>query len=1351
MVTPAAVSTGGLLGSYYPNTSWSGSPSLVRVDPTVDFDWSFGHPIPVSDFSVLWSGSITIPTAGTYTFALDSDDGSSLAIGGTTTVNDPIGTATNSVTLAAGTYPIIVKYFECCGGPAYVHLSWMPPGSTSFVVVPQAVLYSNAGPPSAQTYGNCLTGWTNCPYELSPEPVNTASGNYVSQVADLALPGRGLPFTFTRTYNSLDSTAGSLGPSWTHGFAARLVLNADGSATFVSDDGSQLLFASNGSGGFVTPSGGLGTLRTITGGYEATRHDQIRYDFDTTGRLSAEIDRNGNTLSFGYTSGNLTTITDTVGRTITLAYDASNRLTKLTDPIGRSVSYAYDTSGHLATVTDVRAGVTSYGYDSSGRLTTITDQNGHVLVTNAYGSDGRVASQIDARGNKTTFAFDPTTGASTMTDARGGAWIDVYLVNKLMSAKDPLGNTTSYTYDANFNVGSVTDPRGNTTQRTYDSASNLLSRTVPSPLSYVERFTYDAQNNVLTATDGRGNTTSNTYDSAGNLVKVTAPDGTFTTFTYDSHGLVLSTTDPRGKTTTFGYDPQANRNRITSPLGEVSTMTYDAAGRMLSLVDPRGNVSGANPVQYTTTFAYDAADHVLTATDPLGDITTTIYDPAGNRSAVRDANNHVTTYAHDASNHLVSVTDPAGKVTAYAYDATSNLTSRTDANTHVTTYAYDLAGRLTSTADPAAHATTLTYDPDGNIATRTDANGKTTTYSYDVLNRQTGITYAATTTPAVTFAYDGDGNRTSMTDGAGTETYAYDPLNRPTSVTRGSDVLRYAYDAAGNLTSRTYPDATVTTYAFDDDSRLASATSGGKTTTYTYDPASEVLTAATPDGFTARSTYDPAGRLLEVANTSSAGTLSRSTYVLDPVGNRLSMTTTRDVQLYMYDALNRLTKVCYNSCTLSGGGTGSSATALAAGTACYSCGSGGISPDAPPTNGGPSANDIFANWTYDAVGNRLTETNYLGGKTSTYDPADRLTSVAGPGTGTTSYSYDANGNETSAGTTTYTYNLADRLVSAKVGSTTQTYTYAGDGVRLSASTGSQPSNTTGFVVDRSFALPTVVAERDGSGKTQATYTYGLDLLTQTTPTKGPYWYHHDGLGSVVNITNASGSDLAWWEYQPYGVLRSFATTSQAPVNPFLFTGQYQDGSTGLYHLRARQYDPGIGRFLAVDPIRPTVGGASESLYVYADNQPTDRIDPTGRDSQGACVTFNYGVGPVQGIVELCTVKTSSGQGGITLTVGGGAGANLDVSAGAGYQGANADTLSDLAGPFGGAGGSAVVGVGAYGNIFGGAGRCPGKIVNGYNAGVAVGGGASASASGTRTFVFQLTGPADLPCSSQSQK
>ncbi|MEW5991347.1 MAG: DUF6531 domain-containing protein [Chloroflexota bacterium] len=570
-----------------------------------------------------------------------------------------------------------------------------------------------------ETFGSGSFGNGTSAQAEQADPVNSATGNYMASGVDLHLPGRGLGVDFVRSYNSLSTAASTLGVGWTHNYATHVVANADGSATVVAEDGAQSTYASDGAGGYLRPPGAYGILSAAGGGYELLKRDQVRYSFDSTGRLISQIDRNGNPITLGYAGGQLTTITDTVGRTVNLTYNPEGRLASLSFPPSRSVSYTYTPNGQLESVTDARGGITTYGYDAAGRLETVVDQNGHAVVTNVYGPDGRVAEQIDARGFHSFFDWDPVAETSTMTDARGGAWVDDYDTGILMSRTDPLGNTTQYAFDANLGMSAVIDPRGLKIETTVDTFGNTTLVKYPAPTNYTEAWTYNSRNDPLTHRDRRGNTTTYTYDAAGNLKTVTgpAPLSPVTTYNYDpsGNGLLVSVVDPRTKATTFGYDVDANRNQITTPLGNVTTMTHDPAGRMVTLVEPRGNVGGANPADYTTTFAYDEADHLRTTTTPLGHVTTIDYDPAGNRTALTDANLNTTSFEYDNANHLTAVVDALTNRTEYGYDEVANLTSRTDANLHLTTYAYDLAGRLTTETRPLGRVWAYEYDADGNI------------------------------------------------------------------------------------------------------------------------------------------------------------------------------------------------------------------------------------------------------------------------------------------------------------------------------------------------------------------------------------------------------------------------------------------------------------------------------------------------------------------------------------------------------------------------------------------------------------------------------------------------------------
>jgi RHS repeat-associated protein len=312
-------------------------------------------------------------------------------------------------------------------------------------------------------------------------------------------------------------------------------------------------------------------------------------------------------------------------------------------------------------------------------------------------------------------------------------------------------------------------------------------------------------------------------------------------------------------------------------------------------------------------------------------------------------------------------------------------------------------------------------DPNGN-ATPASGDG-VTTHGYDRANRLTSIDYADTT-PDISFTYDAAGNPLSMVDGSGTETRTYDSLDRLLTVTRGSSTFSYVYDAASNVTGRTYPGSTIVNYSYDQLNRLATVVNGSNTTSYAYDPASNLTQTTLPsgNGYVESRVYDRAGRLTEVKNQKGATVLSHFLSSLDPVGNPTQVVRTgglAETQTYTYDANDRITGVC-----------------LQAGTC-------------------PGASDPFIRWTYDKVGNRLSEQRPTGTTSYTYDARDRLLSA-----GSTSLAYDQNGNQTQKGTRTFAYDLANRLKSTTQGSSTTTYLYDGEGKRLEATGEGTPAAPT---------------------------------------------------------------------------------------------------------------------------------------------------------------------------------------------------------------------------------------------------------------------------------------------------
>jgi RHS repeat-associated protein len=903
----------------------------------------------------------------------------------------------------------------------------------------------------------------------------------------------------------------------------------------------------------------------------------FQYTYDAKGLPTSATDGRGGRTTYAYDSlGNLVSTTDPLGGKTTFAYDSAGRFVSRADPLGNATLYAYDAAGRPISETDPLGGKTSYGYDAAGNRTSVTDASGH-RTGFAYDAANRLLAITASGGGVTSYTYDAVGNRVTVTDPDGNTTTSAYdAENRLASTTSPLGEKTVYGYDANGNRASLTDPRGKTTTYSYDAAGRLLAET--DPLGGVTAYRYDEVGNQIGATDALVHTTTYAYDARGRLLSARAPDGATTTYAYDANGNLVARTDPSGKTWTRTYDAEDRLTSEITPLGEKTSYRYDAAGNLTAIVDPRGNVSGADGSQYTTTNAYDGAGRLVQVTDPLGGTTAYAYDAVGNRTSSTDANGHRTSHAYDAANRLLSVTAPDSSVTSYSYDPAGNLLSRVDPNHRTTTYAYDADNRRTTVTSPLGQKWTSAYDPSGNLSKTVAPNGNataiagdgTTTYAYDAAGRLTTIGYSDST-PGVAFTYDAAGNRTAMTDGSGTVSYRYDAANRLTQATRGADTFAYSYDPAGNVKQRTYPGGTTVSSTYDDDGRLAGVVSGGLATSYAYDPSGRVTQVALPNGYAETRMYDRGGRLTESKSAKGTSVLADLKVTLNPVGNPtlVARTGTAPATIaYAYDSLDRLTSVCFKA----------------------SC---------------PKAGDPFIRWTYDAVGNRLTESRSNGSTSYAYNAADELVSA-----GATTYTYDQNGNQLSAGGRTFAYDLANRLVSTTSGSATTTYRYDGDGMRLEATTGSQGSQKTAYLWDPNGRLPELAVERDGSGALLRRYVYGLSRISMTTPA-GSFYYHYDNVGSVTNVTSSSAK-TQWTElYEPFGAVRTETKNDgTAPANPMKFAGEYLD-PTRLYDLRAREYDPTTGRFLGLDPLRGSGEGPAISAYVYADDSPTVLADPSG--------------------------------------------------------------------------------------------------------------------------------------------
>lgn len=993
--------------------------------------------------------------------------------------------------------------------------------------------------------------------------VNTWSGNLHLPVELGAVSGRGPRLALVLSYNSgAHAVAAPYGYGWQLSHTVYYTEESNGGVSVVWGDGRIDRFTRR-DGAFLPPIGSFDILREHQpGAYLLRTRDGLEHFFDSPAHkhLTAVRDPNGNRLDFAYDAeGRMTAVRDGAGRAARLSY-AAGRLAEVIDAAGRTYRLTHNGSGDLVEVADALGVLRRFTYDAQHYLTGVEDPAG---FRTAIAYRGGAVASLAAGPFARTFAYDAGRRVTTVTER--------------LPQHD---RTTRFSYDALGRIVQVERPKDGGAVRhrfRWSAAGRLLARV--DPLGRETTYTYDVRgrpasitdaaggvatyryedtfDRLLSATDAAGRTVSFAYDARGNLVRQTNAAGETATFEVDARGDLVRAVDPLGAATVFTYDAAGNLASLTRPAGESLVFTHDAAGNVLSVTDGAGA---------TVSFRYDVRDRQIAMIDPLGATTTFDYDAAGRLVRRSEPGDRVTEHRYDGLGRLTRTTDALGNATTFGYSPVGELVSLRDAAGRLARFAYDALGRLISRTDPLGGVVRFDYDDAGNLARRSDALG-TKTLTYDLLDRLIAVDYPGSEHDA-RFSYDLAGNRTVESNAAVTVRTAFDAAGRPVQVSvvlpGTRKVFTYAYDAGGRRTSMTDPDGGVTRYAYDPAGRLARlVTPDGLATTFSYDAAGRLAGRELPNGAVAVYERDAAGRLTSLVHRrSDGGVLWSFAYESDAAGDLLRIVDADGgVTTYGYDAAHRLTAASY--------------------------------PD--------GSSQAYA---YDAVGNRLALTE--GGLTieSSYDAGDRLLR-AGPVT----YEWDAGGSlvarQGAAGVTRYAYDPERRLLGvAPPAGGAAAFTYYPDGRRLARIDGQ--GRTTLFFYDG----PNLALETDAGGARVARYTgIGIEEWLSLERNGETLYFHQDGLGSTVGLTDARQDAAAAYAYDAFGRLRQ---ASGAAPNPFLFTGKMKDEASGLYLFRYRAYDPETGRFTTRDPY-PGAAADPPSLhaYVYVRNDPVGLVDPLG--------------------------------------------------------------------------------------------------------------------------------------------
>ena len=163
---------------------------------------------------------------------------------------------------------------------------------------------------------------------------------------------------------------------------------------------------------------------------------------------------------------------------------------------------------------------------------------------------------------------------------------------------------------------------------------------------------------------------------------------------------------------------------------------------------------------------------------------------------------------------------------------------------------------------------------------------------------------------------------------------------------------------------------------------------------------------------------------------------------------------------------------------------------------------------------------------------------------------------------------------------------------------TYTYKYDANGIRTQ-------KNDKQYVVDINN---NVVAETDSSGTVTDEILWGHQPLARKVNGSW-YYYIYNTHGDVVGLVNESGTVVNTYEYTPWGEIRSESETID---NPIKYAGEYYDDELDMIYLRARYYNPQIGRFTSLDIEEGEIASPLDmNRYVYCRNNPIKYVDPTG--------------------------------------------------------------------------------------------------------------------------------------------
>jgi RHS repeat-associated protein len=949
-----------------------------------------------------------------------------------------------------------------------------------------------------------------------------------------------------------------------------------------------------------------------------------RYTYDRVGNRTAITDANGHTRTFVYDAADrLVQSIDAEGISTGMVYDKGNRLRQELDPRGAAYSRTHDYNAFDQVIATIALSLTvpiTQTYDALGRRTALRDETGTTTfeyddlgrMTAARAPGGRdVTYTYTARGERASLSYPGVTTPISYTYTTDGQLDNVLLgstvladygydsIGRLQQVQRDNGALTTYGYDAVNRLTSLETATNGVVQSRFTYLLDRLGLRTQATEAFpavgvgqAAPFAAPAQAEAMvaapeaaTALDGVAGAPAAVPDYAA-LLAAPWNDPAFTAQDVGPLAPDVVTSDPPTDESSNGAAVESQDGAAAAPMTEdMASASMTAASTIAIRLNAGGQATTINGVPWLAcSSSSNCSGYALNGASYSTGNTITL---AGN-SAPADATIYQTGRQTDSNNGRTSLNFafavPNGGYTVRLHFAETQVTAANQRRFAIQTEGVIQRDQYDIFAVAGARNRAVVEELSVTV---TDG-----VLNLDFLNqldnaRVSGIEVLgqAETPPASTPLRINSGGTALTVDGVAWTADQYFVDGRNATAISGVDIVNTTSDAI-YYTARSSDTATVS-YAIP-------LTSGTYTVKLHF---AEIYFTGQPGKGSAGS-----GRRVVDVNL-DGGNLELDNYDINAAVGPLAA----DVQDFMVDLTDGVLDIV-----------------LVASVDKPLLNALEVLREPDPPSG---LNTRTITYTYDGL-LRLTDAVYSTGATYGYgyDLAGNRTRVTANGSTTTyafdaanqvvGWQYDASGNLTNDGANSYTYDTLGRL--ARQNQTT--YRYNGDGVLSSVT-----ANNTTLAYTQDLAAPLSQVLMVGA----EVVIYGRERLFTAHP-QGLNWQVHDGLGSLRQILDGSGTATNRADYDPWGQPQGSASSS------FGFTGEVQ-ADNGLTYLRARWYHPGQGNLLGRDPFEGFADQPySQQYYQYAYSNPVNWTDPSGKYSSSpieAMIQIHYETRYTKGIFQ----------------------------------------------------------------------------------------------------------------------